>query len=59
MAQKNRYVFAAPTKHSSNHLRGNNDCLGAVVKKVKKQYALKYADSIQSIKLRKYIAVSY
>ena len=55
VAQNNRYVFAAPTRHSSNHLRGN-DCLGTVVKKVKEQYGLKCADSIQSIKLRKYIA---
>ena len=55
VAVNNRYVFAAPTRNSLNHLRGN-DCLAVVVKNVDDMVGLKCRDSIQSIKLRKYVA---
>ena len=55
VSSNNRYVFAAPTRNSSNHLRGN-DCLTTVVKKVEEVAGLKCPKAIQSIKLRKYCA---
>ena len=34
VATNNRYIFAAPTRNSTNHLRGN-DCMSSVVERVK------------------------
>ena len=55
VATNNRYVFAAPTRNSLNHLRGN-DCLASVVKRVDEAVGLKLPNAIQSIKMRKYVA---
>ena len=52
VAKNNRYIFAAPTRNSTNHLRGN-DCMLSAVKRVE---GLQHPDAIQSIKLRKYVA---
>ena len=47
----NKYIFAAPTRGSKNHLRGY-DCLSAVVDRL----PLEKPSAIKSTKLRKYIA---
>ena len=52
VVSNNRYVFAAPTRNSTNHLRGN-DCMHSVVQRVG---GLQHPEAIQSIKLRKYVA---
>ena len=52
IAPNNKYIFATPTRNSTNHLRGN-DCMSSVVKRVGN---LQCPDAIQSVKLRKYVA---
>lgn len=48
----NKYVFAAPTRDSKRHLRGN-DCLNAVLKRCA---GLRCPEAMRSTKLRKYTA---
>ena len=55
VASNNRYVFAAPSRNSTNFLRGN-DCLSSVVTKVAEVAGLRCQEAIQSTKLRKYVA---
>ena len=49
---ENPYVFAAPTRNSLNHIRGND----AVTSVVAKCPGLKASEHIKSTKLRKYVA---
>lgn len=49
--KENVYVFPAPSRNSTSHLRGN-DCLATIVKNCPQ---LKFPNLIKSTKLRKYI----
>ena len=49
--EDNKYIFAAPCRESTSHLRGH-DCLSSVIARCN----LKHPDGIRSTKLRKYAA---
>ena len=52
IGEENSYIFAAPTRKSLSHIRGN-DALSSVLEKCKE---LKCPGLIKSTKLRKYVA---